>query len=113
LYMRSREAQSHENIAWFARFTPDEIGQMGNIIIDHQLAGDVDLENLTPVELHLMLELLSRPIKPLPPINKDEPVCHICRWRQPARERDGSWPICDECWKYMLGNAWTEADAIK
>ncbi len=94
--------RSDEERAWFYRFTPSEIGLIGNILINHKLAGDHLLEKLTQEEIDILNALLSRPILPMPPINKNEPRCNVCG-EQPAYERDGSLPICDACYAYMIG----------
>lgn len=97
-----REPPDLKKLAWIARFTPDELGIIGHILIDHTLAGDTELLELTQEEIAILEPLLERPIEPIT-INRDEPVCYCCRWRQPAFEREGSWPICDECYAYMVG----------
>ena len=75
-----------------------------NILINHELAGDHLLEKLTQEEIDILNALLSRPILPMPPINKNEPRCNVCG-EQPANERDGSLPLCDSCYKSMIGHA--------
>ena len=93
-----------EGWAFLLRFNAKEINQIGEILVKHKISGDADLENLTQDEADFLEKMFSRPILPPPQIIKGVERRQICG-RQPAFERDGSFPFCDDCYKEMIGRA--------
>lgn len=97
-----KEPNNDEYRAFRAKFTREEFDIVGNLLVTHRTRGLTQAESETLAEILERVE--SRSPVSLPPIIHGEPRCNCCG-EQPAYERDGSLPICDECLKAMIGDA--------
>jgi hypothetical protein len=100
-----REPSTNYDRAWLHTLTFDEKGRLFEILFQHNhLATIEDLGNLTQDDLDF-LEYVNAKLEncpPSPPVDVSKPTCNICGM-QPAFERDGSWPLCEACYKEMVG----------
>ena len=102
LAVGDKEPINDEYRAFRAKFTREEFAMVGNLLVTHRTRGLTQAESETLAEILERVD--SRPPVSLPPINPNEPRCNCCG-EQPAYERDGSLPICDECFREMIGKA--------
>jgi len=92
-----------ESRGWMAALTSAEIARGGEILT--RMGND---EEPTEADIDFLLELINRPpVDSLPEVDPSQPVCFICG-QQPAWERGQppSRPVCEPCWKHMLGCAY-------
>lgn len=90
--------EDEEARCWLAGLSPEEFARGAEILIDAQP---------TEADLAFIEALAARAPVDLPKTDPSQPACHACG-QQPATEREGSWPICDSCWRAMLGRAYDE-----
>ena len=86
--------------AFLASCTPAEICKISEILIRFDDAQEIDLEQLTPDEIELLVNINERPVPPLPAIDHTKARCHACG-RQPAYLLDASdvFSFCDDCFE--------------
>ena len=95
---RPPSPEDMELMAYMASLTPEEIARAGQILIRMDNG-----KQPTPEDIAFILELDARPPVTLPQIDPTQLQCFICG-QQPAYPRDGSEPICEPCYKSMLGS---------
>jgi hypothetical protein len=98
----ARSGPSQETREFLARFTIEEIIQVSDIWTRiENLGGDcADANQYTTEEQIYLLELLSRPILPLPPTDWTKPTCRACGG-QPTLSEDND--RCDDCYRAAGG----------
>lgn len=95
-----KEPMNDKYRAFRAKFTREEFALVGDLLVMHRTRDLTQAESETLAKILERVE--SRSPASLPPIIHGEPRCNCCV-EQPAYERDGSLPICDECFKVMIG----------
>jgi hypothetical protein len=100
----ARSGPSQETREFLARFTIDELIRVSDIWTRiENLGGDcADANQYTEEEQIFLMELLSRPILPLPPIDLSKPTCRTCGGQPILSEGTD---VCARCWRDAGGHA--------
>lgn len=97
-----RSGPSQETMEFLARFTTEELIKISDILdpIENRGGDIVNDDEYTEEEKTILIELLSRPIVPLPPIDYIQPRCRACGQQPTLDDND----VCARCWQDAGGN---------